>query len=192
MFCCIQFATSDTLDKDDAFCTINTNSGQIRGKQNRTLFENMAYYSFRGIPFAQPPISNLRFKVNHFYLTANIYAGDVKMIVSFQAPQKIEPWTETLDAFEFGNDCIQPNRTSMEFHGSEDCLYLNVFVPKCPAKQEDAKLPVIFYIFGGQFAFGTSSTYGPDFLLETKDVIIVNLKPNQYLWQTIILIRENC
>lgn len=53
-------------DFGQQFCTISTKSGRIRGKQNRTLFENKLYYSFRGVPFAKPPINELRFKVNCF------------------------------------------------------------------------------------------------------------------------------
>lgn len=49
--------------KSQKLCTIETKSGAIRGRQNRTLFENKLYYSFRGIPFAKPPIKHLRFKV---------------------------------------------------------------------------------------------------------------------------------
>lgn len=45
------------------FCTIETSHGPVRGKQNRTLFEKKSFYSFRGIPFAKPPIGELRFKV---------------------------------------------------------------------------------------------------------------------------------
>lgn len=90
-----------------------------------------------------------------------------------KAPRKIEPWNETLDAFEFGEDCVQANLDDDTIFGVEDCLYLNVFVPKeCPV--QSSKLPVIFNIFGGQFAFGSSSFYGPDFIMET-DVILVTI-----------------
>lgn len=65
--CCVIKTTIHCLDNDDdgdsVYCTINTNSGRIRGKQNQTLFDKIPYFSFRGIPFAQPPIGDLRFKV---------------------------------------------------------------------------------------------------------------------------------
>lgn len=44
---------------------IETNNGQVRGIQEATLLENINYYSFRGIPYAKPPIDELRFKVLH-------------------------------------------------------------------------------------------------------------------------------
>ena len=42
---------------------IQTEGGQVRGKKLVTAIEAIEYYSFKGIPFAQPPIGNLRFKV---------------------------------------------------------------------------------------------------------------------------------
>lgn len=59
------------------------------------------------------------------------------------------------------------------FVGSEDCLYLNVYIPTNTATIDpNARLPVMFYIFGGRFVTGTASDYAPDFLLE-ENVIVV-------------------
>lgn len=55
---------TQAVKSNEEFCIVETNSGQIRGKLNQTLFEKKPYYSFRGIPFAKAPIGNLRFKVN--------------------------------------------------------------------------------------------------------------------------------
>lgn len=52
----------DTIEGN--FCTIGTKNGRIRGKQNRTIIDKKPFYSFLGIPFAKPPIGNLRFKVS--------------------------------------------------------------------------------------------------------------------------------
>lgn len=143
------------FDEIQQFCTVKTKSGLIRGKFNRTLFDDKLYYSFKGIPFAKPPINELKFK----------------------APQKIEPWNSTLDAFDFGNDCIQPDLEKQTYFGSNDCLYLNVFVPsECSAINTGTKLPVIFYIFGGKFSFGTARFYGPDFLMETNVIVVCDSK----------------
>lgn len=60
----VTFVYSETVQSVQQFCTIETESGRVRGKQNSTLFENKLFYSFRGIPFAKPPINDLRFKVN--------------------------------------------------------------------------------------------------------------------------------
>lgn len=45
---------------------VDIESGRIRGKRSLTLFREKPYYSFRGIPYAQPPIKDLRFKVGLF------------------------------------------------------------------------------------------------------------------------------
>lgn len=60
------------------------------------------------------------------------------------------------------------------FFGSEDCLFLNIFVPaECSEMNSDRKLTTMLYTYGGQYEFGSSSDYGPDFLMET-DVIFVS------------------
>lgn len=91
---------------------------------------------FRGIPFAQPPVGQLRWK----------------------APQPVKPWTGVRSAKTFGPDPIQHNAFGdMIFEGSgqsEDCLYLNVWTP---AKTTDEKLPVLIYFNGGGLASGSGS-----------------------------------
>lgn len=42
---------------------VDTELGQVRGYQEFTRFENKTYYSFRGIPYAKPPLGELRFRV---------------------------------------------------------------------------------------------------------------------------------
>lgn len=63
VLCFLSTVKADSVDNDKEYCTVETEYGRTRGKQNRTLFENKLFYSFRGIPFAKPPINNLRFKV---------------------------------------------------------------------------------------------------------------------------------
>lgn len=65
VFClCSQAVTQGSSSDNDQTCTVITNGGQIRGKLNRTLFDETPHYSFRGIPFGKPPVGDLRFKVN--------------------------------------------------------------------------------------------------------------------------------
>lgn len=68
IYCAI---TTTVYGLEDDYCTITTNSGRIRGIQNRTLLEKIPYFSFRGIPFAEPPIGDLRFKVSNNYIQPN-------------------------------------------------------------------------------------------------------------------------
>jgi len=101
--------------------------------------------AFKGIPFAAPPIGELRWK----------------------APQPAANWEGVRDCFTFAPIAMQaapgadPNAFySKEWHVdpeqpmSEDCLYLNVWTP---AKTGDEKLPVMFWIFGGGYQSGYPS-----------------------------------
>ncbi|XP_031620436.1 esterase B1-like [Contarinia nasturtii] len=134
---------------DVEYCTIKLESGFVRGKKNYTLFENNLYYLFRGNPFAKPPINDLRFK----------------------APVKNDPWTGALDAFDYKEDCLQ-NKKGITV-GSENCLFLDVFVPlNCVRMNSSAKLSVLIYIYGGSFVYGTPRYMLPDFLID-NDVIVV-------------------
>ena len=45
------------------YSVVNTADGTVRGKLDTTLFDKKEYYAFKGIPFAQPPVGNLRFMV---------------------------------------------------------------------------------------------------------------------------------
>jgi para-nitrobenzyl esterase len=94
---------------------------------------------FRGIPFAAPPIGELRWK----------------------PPQPIRPWKGIVKATEFGPRCTQaPVFPDMIFRDraakpmSEDCLYLNVWTP---AKSAGDRLAVMVWFYGGGFQAGSSS-----------------------------------
>ncbi len=96
---------------------------------------------YRGIPFAAPPVGDLRWK----------------------PPQSAASWQGIRQATEFGNACSQPAFPSNGLYGtapppiSEDCLYLNVWTP---AKSADDRLPVMVWIHGGGFVHGTGSAIG--------------------------------
>ncbi|XP_030021117.2 esterase FE4 [Manduca sexta] len=108
-----------------------------------------SFYSFKGIPFAEPPVGRLRFK----------------------APQPPKPWQGVRSAKKFGSICCQILMGSPPPVGSEDCLYLNVYTPDIKPKK---LLPVMFWVHGGAFVSGSSNAYGPRFLVR-KDVIVVTI-----------------
>lgn len=53
-----------SADDDDEHKIVETKNGQVRGIRKTTLLKNIPFYSFKGIPYAKPPIGELRFKVN--------------------------------------------------------------------------------------------------------------------------------
>lgn len=60
----IDLSLVNHVNGDADVVEVDIESGRIRGKRSLTLFREKPYYSFRGIPFAQPPIKDLRFKVS--------------------------------------------------------------------------------------------------------------------------------
>ena len=92
--------------------------------------------SFKGIPFAQAPVGNLRWK----------------------APQAVTNWTGIKQTKKFGPRAVQSNVFGdMGFRSdglSEDCLYLNVW---SPVQSTNEKLPVLVYFYGGGFVAGDGS-----------------------------------
>ncbi|KAJ3652351.1 hypothetical protein Zmor_018325 [Zophobas morio] len=90
-------------------------------------------------------------------------------------PVPITIWSGVYDATNDGPACPQPPNPGITFPTSEDCLYLNVYTPKLPSKQEKVKLPVIIYLHGGGFIIGTarSDVFGPQFLLDEDIVLVV-------------------
>lgn len=104
---------------------------------------------YKGIPFAAPPVGELRWR----------------------APQPPAKWDGTKQAVKFAPAPMQGGNPPSG--KSEDCLYLNVWTP---AKSVNEKIPVLVWIYGGGFSFGSTSEpgYSGDKLAQ-KGVILVSI-----------------
>ncbi|WEK41462.1 MAG: carboxylesterase family protein [Candidatus Brevundimonas colombiensis] len=108
-----------------------TTDGQVAG----AVADGVA--SWKGIPFAQPPVGALRWR----------------------APQAPAPWSNVRPATAYSHDCMQipfaGDAAPLGTPPTEDCLYLNVWRPAAAAA--NAKLPVIVWIYGGGWVNGGAS-----------------------------------
>ncbi|NP_001165958.1 carboxylesterase clade A, member 3 [Nasonia vitripennis] len=130
---------------------IETSSGKIRGVVEKSS-EGFDIYSFKGIPYAEPPIGELRFK----------------------DPVPIKKWTGIRDATKFGPISMQYDSTVRMKSENEDCLSLNVYVKA--GTKPNARKAVMVWIHGGAFLFGSSydTLYGPDYLVG-HDIVLVSV-----------------
>ena len=108
---------------------VKVDAGVLKGAVDKGVL------SFKGIPFAAPPVGNLRWK----------------------PPQPVTPWTGVRPATAYGSDCMQlpfpGDAAPLGTPPAEDCLVLNVWRPATASK----KLPVMVWIYGGGFVNGGSS-----------------------------------
>lgn len=123
VFTCISVSNGFSLyNLRNNIAIVDTEYGQVRGQEEFTLFENKSYFAFRGIPFAEPPVGELRFKVklliDFFFYIFNVFQCFIK------PPVKAAAWEGIRDTFQFQNVCVQ-----LPDQGDEDCLYLNVYSP---------------------------------------------------------------
>jgi para-nitrobenzyl esterase len=142
-------ATAEPRTPDES-TIVRTDEGRLRG------YTTKDHIVFKGIPFAQPPVGSLRFR----------------------APRPVQPWDGVRDATVAGSACaqtIQYNTPEPVFQGSEDCLYLNVHIPRGVSHP----MPVMVFLHGGGFGQGDAGLYDPRPVSGRGDVIVVT--PNYRL-----------
>ncbi|GMR57063.1 hypothetical protein PMAYCL1PPCAC_27258 [Pristionchus mayeri] len=134
---------------------ITTRDGKVQGRRliNETDFKADA---FLGVPFAQPPVGDLRFR----------------------KPVPPKKWSGIRECFKQPKGSVQiPDYlVDKNWPSSEDCLYLNVF---CPADYSAKKYPVMVFIHGGAHAFGYAKEYGDQGIcdgLVRQSVIVVTVQ----------------
>jgi para-nitrobenzyl esterase len=127
---------------------VSTDKGAVRG------FVEDGVAKFYGIPYAQPPVGDLR----------------------WAPPKAAKPWKKTLEATSFGPQCLQVT-TLGPFAGpqntNEDCLYLNVYAPL--ASLGHGKLPVIVWIHGGGNVDGATDGYDGSKMASDGRTVVVTL-----------------
>ncbi|XP_055686848.1 venom carboxylesterase-6-like [Lutzomyia longipalpis] len=127
---------------------VNLPNGPIRGVKNGPMF------IFKSIPYAEPPVGEKRFEpvgINR------------------------EKWSGVRNATDEGMPCMQLSHMGYSqvnpiVFGMEDCLFLSVFTSSLDSGK---KLPVIFYIHGGAFMFGTGSFMSPERLFKYQEFVFV-------------------
>ncbi|XP_074142608.1 cocaine esterase-like isoform X1 [Sminthopsis crassicaudata] len=140
-----------------------TESGQIQGSKISIKGIGKDVNVFLGIPFAKPPVGALR----------------------FFPPQPPDSWSNVRDATSHPPTCLQ-DATFLEKISriakinipttatSEDCLYLNIYVPD--HAEEGTRLPVMVWIHGGGLIFGSASMYDGSILSASQNVIVVTIQ----------------
>jgi para-nitrobenzyl esterase len=126
---------------------VRTQAGHVRGHHR----DVNGVLAFKGIPYAAPPVGPLRWR----------------------APQPPTPWNGVRDALTFGAGCLSAlENDHRPGPRGEDCLTLNVWTA---AKQADEKRPVMVWIHGGGFQFGSSANPATDGgQLAAKGVVVVS------------------
>jgi para-nitrobenzyl esterase len=133
----------------ESLAQVRLDSGPITGAQEAGI------WSFKGIPYAAPPVGDLR----------------------WEPPQPVTSWTEPRSCTSFGAACPQPKSGELFYLDvgptSEDCLYLNVW---SPARSGIERLPVMVWIHGGSFTTGAGSMaiYGGQNLAK-RGVVVVTI-----------------
>ena len=129
-------------------CEVKTTYGAVKGERAGGV------YIWRGIPYAAPPVGELRFK----------------------KPEPPARWDGVRDVTEFGDSAPQVRRMKRRAtveRFSEDCLYLNIWSPAA----DGGKRAVLFYIHGGSFVEGAGSDqeYDGAKLVSEGDIVLVTI-----------------
>lgn len=133
---------------------VMTSTGKVSGIRETTT-EGKTFFSYYAIPYAKPPVGDLRLK----------------------DPQMLSGWGGVRDGSKPPPMCTQLSLMAMltgvesSVEGEEDCLYLNIFTPK--PRDQRPLLPVMIFIHGGGYQHGSAEEYKPHVLLNEDIVLVV-------------------
>nr|XP_023018925.1 venom carboxylesterase-6-like [Leptinotarsa decemlineata] len=127
--------------------TISTSTGIVRGGHGGQTPKKRNIFRFRSIPYAEPPLGNLR----------------------FEPPVPKAAWSGVLDVRYTKPVCTQGSNPVI---GSEDCLYLKIYTTNLP--KEKKNLPVMVWIYGGAYQKGSPvfGDHSPDLLLDEGIILV--------------------
>ncbi len=154
---------------DDQTNANDETEGAIQGK----IDEDHIYW--KGIPYAAAPVGDYR----------------------FMGPQPVTPWEGIKDTTEFGAKCH--SGLTSKANTSEDCLFLNVYAPKEREIEGQSGLcPVIVFMHGGGYTYGSSNLYNGKFLVEKgydgRPVVVVTINYRigvfGFLYHSMLIERE--
>ncbi|CAB3397952.1 unnamed protein product [Caenorhabditis bovis] len=133
---------------------VNVKYGKIEGFEHTSPTGHVSEV-FLAVPFAKPPIGDLR----------------------FERPEEPEHWEDVYQATQFRNDCTPHYSLVATFshYSGEDCLTLNIIKPKTVS----GKLPVLFWVHGGGYSIGSASQHGYQVFADKyvpKGVIVVTIQ----------------
>lgn len=133
---------------------VGTRNGKVMGAVINNGVSG-TYYAFKSIPYAEPPIGDMR----------------------FEPPKPLyKRRSDVLDATIAGPTCLQlftqGNESSVL--GTEDCLYLNIFTPKI-GHSKHSYLPVMVFIHGGGLMYGNPNFYGEQHIMSSGKMILVTI-----------------
>jgi len=120
---------------------VKTDAGYVRGVTENSIVV------FKGIPYAQPPVGDLR----------------------FTPPAAHKAWKDTLNTTDFGSSATQPEGKKVT--GSEDCLYLNLYTPAA----DNHKRAVVVWVHGGSMTNGSGSGMNGHAFADKDDIVTITI-----------------
>ncbi|CAL7947112.1 unnamed protein product [Xylocopa violacea] len=137
--------------QDEQVPKVETALGSISGYY-KTSRIGKRYEAYEGIPFAEPPVGELR----------------------FEPPKPARKWEHELSAKKRSPSCAQYfidlARNTDRVMGSEDCLYMNIYVSA--RNDNETRLPVMFWIHGGAFQFGSGNEVDERRLMDRSIILV--------------------